>query len=172
MRLRFKIGLMVSVLFPLLTHAQYFNNRYPIDSSSAATAFNAIENDSGYLMVGGFAPFGYYASLALIQTDFNGTELFQKIYKTNTVPYYAGSKGSLQKVNGEGYIMYGSTYNGSKIRDLLYRFNDVGDTLWTKQLSDTTFDYIGRQVKETSDGGFICIGDRGVSFAPNIYYKN
>ncbi|MCC7332023.1 MAG: T9SS type A sorting domain-containing protein [Flavobacteriales bacterium] len=162
---------MVSVLFPLLTHAQYFNNRYPIDSSSAATAFNAIENDSGYLMVGGFAPFGYYASLALIQTDFNGTELFQKIYKTNTVPYYAGSKGSLQKVNGEGYIMYGSTYNGSKIRDLLYRFNDVGDTLWTKQLSDTTFDYIGRQVKETSDGGFICIGDRGVSFAPIFIIK-
>ena len=170
MRLWFKIGLTVGMLFPLLTHAQYFNNRYPIDSSSAATAFNAIENDSGYLMVGGYAPFGYYSSLALIQTDFNGNVLFQKTYKSNSVPYFAGFQGSLQKVSSGGYAMYGSLNEISESKNyaLLYRFNDVGDTLWTKRFADTstTYGYVGDNMKVTSDGGFICIGDRGSPSTP------
>lgn len=170
MRLWLKIGITVSVLFPLLTYAQYFNNRYPIDSSSAATAFNAIENDSGYLMVGGYAPFGYYSSLAVIQTDFNGNELFQKTYKSNSIPYFAGFQGSLQKVSSGGYIMYGSINEISESKNyaVLYRFNDSGDTLWTKRFADTstTYGYVGDNMKVTPDGGFICIGDRGSPSAP------
>lgn len=135
-----KILLIIGLAIPFFVNAQYFSNRYLIDSSSAATGFNAIENDSGYLMVGGYAPFGYYASLAVIQTDFYGNELFQKVYKTTTTPYYAGWQGSLQKVNTGGYVMFGSLHKVSENKNyvVLYRFDNVGDTLWTKTYADTS----------------------------------
>jgi len=56
--------------------------------------------------------------------------------------------------------------NSNKLYNVLYRFNDVGDTLWTKQVADTTYDYVGDNMKVTPDGGYICIGDRGSPSAP------
>ncbi|MBL7964778.1 MAG: T9SS type A sorting domain-containing protein [Flavobacteriales bacterium] len=43
----------------------------------------------------------------------------------------------------------------------LMRFDALGDTLWTKVFGDPNLDYYygGRQVKRTTDGGFLIVGD-------------
>ena len=42
---------------------------------------------------------------------------------------------------------------------LLFRFNAVGDTLWTKTYGDTTNFQTGRHMRQTLDGGFILLAD-------------
>jgi Secretion system C-terminal sorting domain len=147
------------IVFLLGSHiltAQFINDRYGFTTGAQEVGWNAIENDSGYFMVGSTSP--GIASIGIIQTNFNGNVLFQKTYTNISLAYFAGFQGSLVKVSRGGYIMYGSTNDGNKAHDLLFRFDETGDTLWTKQLGDTIFQQIGSQVKETLDGGFICVG--------------
>jgi hypothetical protein len=106
-------------------------------------------------MVGGTSP--GIASIGIVQTDVEGNVLFQKTIMDTNIAYFAGFQGSLIKVSNGGYVMYGSINTGTRAYDMLYRFNNSGDTLWTKQLGDTAFNQVGSQVKETLDGGFICI---------------
>ena len=145
----------------------YFSNRYPVVDGWGGVGFNATENNSGYLTVGVYISLSTgKQNLRLIQTDFNGNVFFEKIYGDTIFSYGIGFQGSLQKVNSSGYIMFGAKQDINGLYDVLYRFNDAGDTLWTKQIADTTYDYVGDNMKETPDGGFICIGDRGSPSAP------
>ncbi len=139
----------------------YFSKNYPITNHWGGGSFNSIENDLGYLMLGGAISFTTgKQELVVIQTDFEGNVLFEKNYGDTSYSYYMGFQGSLQKLRDrEGYIMYGSKQDNNSISyDVLYRFNDDGDTLWTKSLAISS-NLIGRNVKETLDRGFICLGD-------------
>src|SRR5690606_6145284 len=92
----------------------------------------------------------------------------EKIYGDTSYSYYMGFKSSLRSVSNGGYIAYGAKQDANREYDLLYRFNDAGDVLWTKQLGDSTaqYGYVGYHTKETLDGGFICIGVDGNSNNP------
>ncbi len=153
----------------LIQSQTYFNKRYPVTDGWGSVGFNAVENDSGYFSASVYISLTTgKQNLRMLQTDFEGNILFEKIYGDTTYSYFVGFQGSLQKVNSGGYIMFGGKQNINKNYDLLYRFNDVGDTLWTKTLGDTTVAYghVGDNMKVTPDGGFICIGDRGSPSAP------
>lgn len=149
----------------------YFSKRYSIDNSLSAIGFNAIENDSGYLMVGGYAPYTPAGAVGIIQTDFEGNVLFEKNYKDSSYSYFVGGQSSLQKLSDGGYIMYGTKQklDTSNLNyDVLYRFNNQAEIIWTKTFGDTSLQngYSGRIVKETLDGGFICIGHDGNTPVP------
>lgn len=149
--------------------SQVVNQRIGFSTGAAEVGWNALENDSGYLMIGGTSP--GIASIGIVQTDFDGNVLFQKTIMDTNKAYFSGYQGSLIKVSSGGYAMYGSTNSGAWASDLLYRFNDLGDTLWTKQLGDTAFQQVGSQVKETPDGGFICIGQNTKNSGQNWLVK-
>jgi hypothetical protein len=152
----------------------YFSKRYPIANHLGAGGSNVIENGSGYFAVTtSISTLTFKRNIVIIQTDFEGNTLFEKIYGDTTYIYFAGFKGSLQKITTGGYIMYGGKQDINKNYDLLYRFNDVGDILWTKILGDTTVAYghLGDNMKVTPDGGFICLGDRGSPSAPIFIIK-
>ncbi|PIQ16257.1 MAG: hypothetical protein COW67_03975 [Flavobacteriales bacterium CG18_big_fil_WC_8_21_14_2_50_32_9] len=157
MKIIAKIVCLLSIFFlSINSNAQGVNKRYPFVNTIFSAGLNAFENDSGYLMIGGVD--SGIASIGIVQTDFEGNVLFQKTIMDTNLAYFAGFQGSLIKVSSGGYAMYGSVATSSWARDKLYRFNSVGDTLWTKTMGDTAFDQVGSQVKETLDGGFVCVG--------------
>ncbi|PCJ28577.1 MAG: hypothetical protein COA97_01140 [Flavobacteriales bacterium] len=155
-------------------NAQYFNNRYPVTDGWGGGGLNAIENDSGYISV------GVYLSLTtgkqnihVLQTDFNGNITFQKIYGDNTYSYFNGFQNSLTKLVGGGYALYGGKNSGSQGSNfaMLFRFNEFGDTLWTKTYGDTVFFQTGRHMRQALDGGFILFGDNTQTAAQHWVIK-
>ncbi|MCB9335937.1 MAG: hypothetical protein H6586_07295 [Flavobacteriales bacterium] len=158
---KFLIYLIINwIALSCISAQTYFSKNYPITNHWGGGSFNSIENDLGYLMLGGAISFiTGNQDLVIVQTDLEGNVLFEKNYGDTTYSYFLGFQGSFQKVSDGGYVLYGGKQdeNGENY-DLLYRFNDLGDTLWTKQLGAVS-GFIGRNVKETLDGGFICLGD-------------
>jgi Secretion system C-terminal sorting domain len=160
-------------LLSFISTAQFINSRYPFVGSTGGTAFNAIENDSGYFMLGGYAPLGFPSSVGITQTNFNGDTLFQKVYKSISYGYFAGFQNSLTKLNNGGYALYGGrtgSTNQSNV-GMLFRFDETGDTLWTKTYGDTLAFQTGRHMRQTLDGGFILLGDNGTTAASHWVVK-
>jgi Secretion system C-terminal sorting domain len=166
-----KTIVIVFVLITQLMNAQFINDRYGFLTGSAEVGWNAIENDSGYLMVGGTIPGN--SEIGIVQTNFNGNVLFQKTYGKSGVSYFPGFQGSLTKLNNGGYAMYGglSTPINSESVGVLFRFDEIGDTLWTKTYGDSLAFQTGRHMRQTLDGGFILLGDNGGSSARNWVVK-
>lgn len=123
---------------------------------------NAVENDSGYFSVGGYLSLTTgKQNIHVLQTDFNGDILFRKIYGDTSYHYVMGFQNSLVKLTQGGYTMYGGKIggtNGSAVA-ILFRFDEQGDTLWTKTYGDTTNFQTGRHMRQTADGGFILLAD-------------
>ena len=166
-----QILLTVFLLITQLSNGQYINQRYSFTGASAQTALNAIENDIGYIMIGGTS-LGY-SEIGITQTDFSGNILFQKTYAGTNFSYYAGFQNSLTKLTNGGYAMYGgvATSVGAEAVGVLFRFDENGDTLWTKTYGDSLFYQTGRHMRQTLDGGFILLGHNGTSAASNWIVK-
>lgn len=160
------ITILLFTLFSFTTlNAQYFNER--VDFSSAAeTAFNVVENDSGYIMLGGVSGGG----LGIVQVDFNGNVMFQKPLSDTNFAFFAGLNNSLTKLTNGGYALYGSKVElaTGDIFSILFRFDEAGDTLWTKTYGATPLDQAGQHMRQTLDGGFILMGD-SVQFNSKIW---
>jgi hypothetical protein len=67
---------------------------------------------------------------------------------------------SVQQTTDGGYIVAGSTYSfGNECQVYLVKTNASGDTLWTKNYGEMLKEE-GMSVQQTSDGGYIILGDR------------
>jgi hypothetical protein len=97
--------LIILLLFTQALKAQYINKRIGFSQGAAEVGWNAVENDSGYMMIGGTVP--GIPSIGVVQTDFNGNVLFQKTYMDTNFAFYAGFQGSLQQVSSGGYVLFG-----------------------------------------------------------------
>ncbi|MDT8413679.1 MAG: T9SS type A sorting domain-containing protein [Vicingaceae bacterium] len=153
--------------------AQVVNMRYPITNGWGGASLNAVENDSGYFMVGAYLSLTTgRQNMRSLQTDFEGNVLSQKIISDSIYSFSPGFQGSLIKVSG-GYVVYGGKQNSttSNVDGYLVKFNNQGDTLWTRLFGDTTFFQAGSQVKETPDGGFICIAQNTKNSGQNWLVK-
>ena len=118
-------------------------------------------NDSGYIIVGSSMSFGASDfDVYLIRTNPNGDTLWTKTYG-NTLSNYGYS---VQQTDDGGFIIAGATWLsgiGSGSDAYVIRTDSEGDTLWTKTYSgpdDSTYES-GRSVQQTSDGGFVIIGN-------------
>ena len=150
-------SIIVFLLFPfLLISQQYFNERYDY-TGYPEVMFNIVEIDSGYLAIGGMNDSDLYNQIAVIYIDTSGNEVWKKNYGTQFTHYFAGGPGSLIKLNGGGYAMGGGIKDNGNSDAMLFRFNDSGDTLWTKSYGDSSWQ-TGKQCKQTLDGGFIIVG--------------
>ena len=149
------------LLITQLCTAQFINQRFPATDGWGGTGFNAIENDSGYITVSGYiSTITGKQNVRVVQTDFSGTVLHENIFG-DTINYYVGYQNSLTKLANGGYAMFGglSTSINSESVGVLYRFNDVGDVIWTKTYGDSLYFQTGRHMRQTLDGGFILFGD-------------
>jgi hypothetical protein len=147
------------LLITQLCDAQFINNRYSFVNSLSNVGWNAVENDSGYVLVGGTN--SGYAEIGITQTDFSGNIIFQKTWGQSGLSYFAGFQNSLTKLMNGGYAMFGGTTIGSPLNNYatLFRFDESGDTLWTKNYGDTSYFQSGKHMRQTLDGGFILFGD-------------
>ncbi|TKJ41948.1 hypothetical protein CEE36_07790 [candidate division TA06 bacterium B3_TA06] len=84
---------------------------------------------------------------SLIKTDKDGAILWAKNYD-----FFAGS---VEQTTDSGYIL-----TGSKINALcLFKTNSAGDTQWSRTYRVRQAESCGRCVKQTSDGGYIAVGE-------------
>jgi len=126
-------------------------------------------SDGGFIILGRTTSFAVGAGdLYLIRTDANGDTLWTKTYGEvgSEVPY------SFQQTNDGGYIIAGETSSfGADWWDAyMLRVDSMGSLLWSKtykfgnNIKNTFYD-----VKQTSDGGFIAVGETGDLFTRDVY---
>jgi len=114
-------------------------------------------SDGGYIVAGRTYSYGSGdADVYLIKTNTSGDSLWARAYG-GTDPDYCGG---VQQTTDGGYIVAGWTYSyGSGDADVyLIKTNASGDMLWTRTYGGADGDY-GYWVQQTSDGGYIVVGN-------------
>ena len=167
-----KLMVLLSLGQLLLAQGQTFNRRYdPFGQHYAQVAWSIDGNgeegfavttvtyydDSVYL----------YTTAALIRLDSQGEVLSESKMLYGMSSVYPGWANSAQRVRDGGIAIGGSTYPPSEIQNAaIIRYAANGDSLWLREYGDGTNSWIGRQVKQTKDGGYLLCGElySGVSF--------
>ncbi|MDQ3099899.1 MAG: T9SS type A sorting domain-containing protein [Bacteroidota bacterium] len=167
--------LILVLLFFIETLAlgQGFNKRYDCFGwNTDQTGFGIEQNAQGYVT---FAVSGdydsispgqwfYHASVLLTHIDEQGNKIWEKRTWRPDHSAFAGWANCCDTIPGGGYIVGGSSEDTTGLDEVyLMRFNAEGDTLWTRVFGGPTDNHYwgGRQVKRTSDGGFLIVGDTG-----------
>lgn len=120
---------------------------------------SAVEQtaDGGYVIAGTTDSYDVgRADVFLIKTDSNGDIFWTKTFGGE----YFDWGNSVQQTSDGGYIIAGQTYSygAGSIDVWLIRTNGKGELLWTKTFGGSDADY-GESVRQTSDGGYIIIGE-------------
>jgi hypothetical protein len=149
--------LLVCCLYSLNMNAQiYFNKNYEYNSSEA-NATSIIETIDGYIF-----PSCIYSSainsFLIVKIDLNGDTLWTKEYKDTTYIYSTGTSNSIIKTFDNNFIFCGARLDDLNGWDaFLVKFDNNGDTLWTKSYGGPDFDN-ANTVCQTADSGFVLMG--------------
>jgi len=113
--------------------------------------------DGGYVVAGftySFPP--WESDVYLIRTDTNGDTLWIKRYGGDKID----RSYSIQETSDSGYILTGYTYSPpADCCDVyLIKTDNDGDSLWTMVYGGSNVDR-GYSVRQTSDGGYIIVGE-------------
>ena len=77
---------------------------------------------------------------------------------------YAGWANCCDTTEDHGIVIGGTIESYDGVAEVfLVRFNNAGDTLWTRRFGSSGDYWSGRQVKQTSDSGFVIVGDTDAS---------
>jgi len=113
--------------------------------------------DGGYIIAGERAIGNEESNFWLIKTDSNGNQIWDKTYGNG------GERGwSVQQTTDGGYIMTGQTYSMTNYWDWwLLKTDSNGNEMWDKIFGGSGQDYGGYCVQQTTDGGYVIIGQIG-----------
>ena len=116
-----------------------------------------ITPDGGYIIAGERAIGNEESNFWLIKTDSNGNQIWDKTYGNG------GERGwSVQQTTDGGYIMTGQTYSMTNYWDWwLLKTDSNGNEMWDKIFGGSGQDYGGYCVQQTTDGGYVIIGQIG-----------
>ncbi|KQC14370.1 MAG: hypothetical protein APR63_14440 [Desulfuromonas sp. SDB] len=124
-------------------------------------------DDEGYIVVGYTYSFGggNYSDIILVKTDDDGDSSWTKIIGTTQTD----KAFSVQQTTDGGYIIVGYTINNGVESDIwLIKTDNYGNTMWIKSIGTSSFDEWGYSVQQTTDGGYIIVGDCWTGY-PNYF---
>lgn len=137
----------------------YFNKGYLYNDYTSALAI--VENQNKYVFWGvTYDSIDNNESVFLASIDSTGNLLYWNTISNSQNEYWAGYRGSLEKVDKNGYISAGHVNYANRSNAILYRFDLWGDTIWTQQYLDTISEMRTQfwNCNTTSDNGFVGIG--------------
>lgn len=150
----------------LYSQTNYFNNSYNYNDYSPA--FSVIEHNNDYIFYG-VTYDSIHNTISAYIASIDGTgelNYWNTISDTNTF-YWAGYRGcGLVGLGSNGFFAAGSvSWSNDSSNGILYRFNNAGDTMWTKQYADTVFNeqQLFYGCNKANSNGFIMIGTRFVA---------
>ena len=164
--------IMLSLLFfgsfEIKCQSTYFNKLYNDDNWSAALTI--LESDPGYVVCGvsGVISNGYmFRRIVLTSIDDQGNQVWWKTYGEDFHDYYVGFMRGCINTSDGGYVVSGSIYDTITSVGLLIKFNQNGDSLWSRIYNDPdSSDYLATVLTvclQLQDKGFIITGYVGVS---------
>lgn len=126
--------------------------------------------DGGYIMVGATTSFGAgnasNSDIYIVKVTSTGEHEWSKTFGTTGVEVGY----SIQRTTDGGYIVAGSTtsYGGGLDDVYLIKLDVNGTAEWTKTFGGGGVE-VGREVKQTADGGYVIVGYSGTSAAFDIF---
>ncbi|MBS1937332.1 MAG: hypothetical protein JSS84_05920, partial [Bacteroidetes bacterium] len=156
--------------------AQGFNKRYDAFNQGYEQGAWGIEKDEeGWLIFSfSFEPDTItpdsligITSIVLQRINSEGDLVEEKRHKVPEHALYPGWADCCDRTTDGGYVTGGTIENfAGEYKVRLMRYNADGDTLWTRTFGDSTHYWVGNQVKQTTDGGFLIVG-----FTDAIYFE-
>lgn len=151
----------------------YFSKRYDfLCNSTQSFSGDIIIYNTGYVFINeaisdatGFRHFGF------ILIDSLGNRICNDIlYENSVMGLTTGYPGSfIRSSDNQGFSLVGFSYlwvpEGRWDRGMLWRFNNILDTLWTKSFSDAPAhdtSFLFRNFRELPDKGYIIVGSHGL----------
>ncbi|PCJ86025.1 MAG: hypothetical protein COA57_06685 [Flavobacteriales bacterium] len=115
--------------------------------------------DGGYIIGGGWTCDTITCFVHLIKTDANGDTVWTK--NLGWQDYYYYYVNSAHQTNDGGYIVGAWAWDSINSYLHLIKLDANGDTTWTRFFNSihTYYYYSGSAVQQTSDGGYILVGD-------------
>jgi hypothetical protein len=119
-------------------------------------------SDSNYLISGYTTSYGYGSSdIYLLKIDSDGNVIWGRAIGEEGTDYGNGVK----QINDGNYIVAGFTEKSGMDKEIyLIKFDQNGDTIWTRTYGGINYD-VANNFIQTTDGGFAIIGTTN-SFAP------
>ncbi len=154
-------GVLAALLTRLIPSAQaqapYFNNRYPGPPQHVGYLSTTVATDSGFTVSG--QVFDQQAARMGLQLRWlapNGQTQRVRYYQHPTRDWYAANRKGLFKL-ASGYVLAGTVLSVGLSAPMLWRFDALGDTLWTKTYVDSV-PAIAYGACRTRDGGYMLVG--------------
>lgn len=126
----------------------YDEQQNGIQANSIIPAF-----DNGFLIAGN----GPSNNGIILKIDDLGNSLWNKTYTlSNSYFFFNG----IITTNDSCYLLFGSAYNASTTNNeaLFIKLNSLGDTIWSKSISQNGFNINAVSVQQTTDSGYIISG--------------
>lgn len=159
----------LNMLAGTLAMGQGFNQRYDaFDQGREQVGWGLERTATGYTVISysydvdSISPDSslFHASVLFTFLDLNGEKVTEhRNYRTWRATY-PGWANCCDTIPGGGYVVGGNVESLDQVFEAcLMRVGTNGDTLWTRVFGGPNEYWIGRQVKRTSDGGFLIVGD-------------
>ena len=156
------------IIFDNETKNIYYNETYGGNNYDIGTDID-ITSDGGYILTGttgSFNPSGWDVYLIKTNEDGNlsGANTFQKNYKfyLTDINEIGNDEGKSVKQTSDGGFIITGYWRWNPIENkelLLFKTDSSGNKLWNRSYGSTQEGEIGYYVQETSDGGFVIIGN-------------
>lgn len=150
----------------------YFSKRYDfLQNATPSYSQDIYQYGSGYVVLAEVAPDYDHRYFGFFFLDSVGIQNQPDIfYRDSIVGLTTGYPGSLiQTMENQGFSLVGYSYmwvpDGRWDRGMLWRFNNVLDTLWTRSFSDDPphdTSFLFRNFRELPDKGYIIVGSHGL----------
>jgi hypothetical protein len=151
------------LLLSLIGQAQntFFKSIYIPESNNAGWTIIAEEN--GFIVSSGSLCFDsdIVSCTHIIKTDIEGTPIWTKLLDIS--PQSTGGFGSLQKVEGENYIVNGAIHPlyANEHQGRMLKLDTQGDTLWSAVYGDTLNSFMAWTTHELESGNMLTLGWNG-----------
>ena len=161
MKVKFK--LLVFIILVCITRVGYsqpwyFNEIYN-PNNTWASGMSIIGTSDGYFgcAISSDSISEYYYNTCAFLLNHQGEIRSWRNFGQDGFDFYPGFYGSLIRTKDSCFALFGSQHNlySDLSNGLFYKFNEVGDTIFTKTFYSETYDVlIGRACTNSSDGGY------------------